>query len=178
MALRGRRINNFLKLWCLVALGGLDIWVSSTSSQWPFQPHFIKKITDTDGWILPGTLHWLILAPFLLVAVEASRCYFLENWLMKLKCPNLLKPLSTIIQKKCWSFCLSEPFSFNMRHPVPHNLFGRSSQLAKIFGIQGIPGKSIPGIVLSETVLSGDPLYLKNSFLLVSVVRAVSDHKF
>ena len=33
MALRCRRINNFLKLWCLVALGGLDIWVSSTSFQ-------------------------------------------------------------------------------------------------------------------------------------------------
>ena len=40
MALRGRRINNFVELWCLVASGGVDIWVSSTSFQksiigWP-----------------------------------------------------------------------------------------------------------------------------------------------
>ena len=25
----------------------------------------------------------------------ASGCYFFENWLMKLKCPNLMKPLHT-----------------------------------------------------------------------------------
>ena len=23
--------------------------------QWPLQPHFIKKSTDCDGWIIPGT---------------------------------------------------------------------------------------------------------------------------
>ena len=39
-ALRGRMINNVIELWCLVASGGLDIWVSSTSFQknymgWP-----------------------------------------------------------------------------------------------------------------------------------------------
>ena len=33
MALRGRRINNFTRLWCLVASGGLHICVSSTSFQ-------------------------------------------------------------------------------------------------------------------------------------------------
>ena len=43
MAPRGRRINNFFRLWCLVALGGLHICVSSTSFQkndmsWPQQP--------------------------------------------------------------------------------------------------------------------------------------------
>jgi hypothetical protein len=31
MALRGKRINNFNKFWCLVASGGLEICVSSTS---------------------------------------------------------------------------------------------------------------------------------------------------
>ena len=41
----------------------------------------------------------LISAPFLSGAVEASGCYFFENWLMKLKCPLLLKQLGTIIQK-------------------------------------------------------------------------------
>ena len=40
----------------------------------------------------------LILAPFLLEAVEASLCHFFENWLMKLKFPNLLKPLWIMIQ--------------------------------------------------------------------------------
>ena len=43
MALMGRRINIFVELWCLVASGGLDIWVSWTSFQksnisWPQQP--------------------------------------------------------------------------------------------------------------------------------------------
>ena len=43
MVLRGRRIDKFVELWCLVASGGLGIWVSSTSFQksnigWPQQP--------------------------------------------------------------------------------------------------------------------------------------------
>ena len=43
MAWRGRQINNFIELWCLGALGGLEICVSSTSFQkndigWPQQP--------------------------------------------------------------------------------------------------------------------------------------------
>ena len=43
MALRGRRVNIFLKSWCLVASGGLHFFVSSTSFQktdipWPQQP--------------------------------------------------------------------------------------------------------------------------------------------
>ena len=41
-----------------------------------------------------------ILVSFLSEAVEASLliCYFLENWLMKLKFPNLLNPIGIIIQ--------------------------------------------------------------------------------
>ena len=43
LALRGRRINSFIELWCLVASGGFGICVSSTSFQknnigWPQQP--------------------------------------------------------------------------------------------------------------------------------------------
>ena len=43
MALRGRKINNFVKLWCLVALGDVEICVPSKSFQkinigWPQQP--------------------------------------------------------------------------------------------------------------------------------------------
>ena len=59
--------------------------------------------------------------PFMLEAVEASRWYFFENCLMKLKFPHLPKPLATIIQQNCWFFYPSETFSFvhfNMIHPV------------------------------------------------------------
>ena len=43
MALRGIRINNFVKLWCLVDLGDVEICVPSKSFQkinigWPQQP--------------------------------------------------------------------------------------------------------------------------------------------
>ena len=58
---------------------------------------------------------------FLSEAVEASLCYFFENWLIKLKCPNLLKPLGTIIHQNSQFYYPSEPFSFhhfNVRHPV------------------------------------------------------------
>ena len=54
-------------------------------------------------------------------AVEASLCYFFENWLMKHKSPNLLKPLGTIIYQNYQFYYPSEPFSFhhfNVRHPV------------------------------------------------------------
>ena len=65
------------------------------------------------------------LAPFLSEAVEASRCQFFENWLMKLKCPNLLKPLDTIIHENYQPFYHSEPFRillFQMRHPVYYKI--------------------------------------------------------
>ena len=62
MALRGRRINNFVELWCLVALRDLEIWVSSTSFQksnidWPQQP-LTKKVSDISKkmhfwWSIP-----------------------------------------------------------------------------------------------------------------------------
>ena len=50
MALRGGRIENFDELWCLVASGGLEFCVSSTSFQksnmgWPQQP-LTEKVPD------------------------------------------------------------------------------------------------------------------------------------
>ena len=76
-------------------------------------------------WIIKNPIfHWYLL-PFLLEAVEASPSYFFQNWLMKLKCPNLLKPLSTIFQENYQPFCPSEPFRilrFQMRHPVSYYL--------------------------------------------------------
>ena len=61
------------------------------------------------------------LAPFLSAAVEASIFYSFKNWLMKLKCPNLLKALHTIIQENYQPFYPSKPFRitrFQMRQPV------------------------------------------------------------
>ena len=59
--------------------------------------------------------------PLLSEAVEASWCYFFENWFMTLKIYKLLKPLRTIIQQNYWSFYPSELIYFaffTMRHPV------------------------------------------------------------
>ena len=50
-----------------------------------------------------------------------SLCYFFENWLMKLKCQNLLKPLGTLTYQNSQFYYPSNPFSFHhftMRHPV------------------------------------------------------------
>ena len=207
MALRGRRINNFLELRCLVALGDLSVLVSSFTFQkskigWLQQPPTEKVLkfyhqkmfskhqnrvefnnlddsevlsgdfpglkTSTASltssassasttsflnnlyspfyqntswfWWLDHPWHqkkpimvlcWgmdhqkshfsLIFDTFLSEAVKASRCYFFVNWLMKVRCLNLLKPLGTLIQENYWSFYPSELFRilrFNMRHHV------------------------------------------------------------
>ena len=54
MALRGRRIKDFVDLWCLVASGDLDNCVPSTSFQksnigWPQQPptEMVSDISKT-----------------------------------------------------------------------------------------------------------------------------------
>ena len=52
MAPRGREIDRFVKLWCLVASRGLDICVSSTNFQkndigWPQQP-LTEKVLKFD----------------------------------------------------------------------------------------------------------------------------------
>ena len=62
MALRGRRINNFLESWCLVASGGLGIRVSSTSFQksnigWPQQPLIEKLLISVKIWIFDDTFY-------------------------------------------------------------------------------------------------------------------------
>ena len=41
-----------------------------------------------EWFIKNQNFHWYM-TPFLLEAVEASLCYFFENWWMKLKCHNL-----------------------------------------------------------------------------------------
>ena len=78
-------------------------------------------------WIIKKPIfHWYLIY-FLSEAVEASRCHFFENWLMKHKCTNLLKPLGTINQWNYWFFYPLELIYFalfNMRHPV-HPIFNK-----------------------------------------------------
>ena len=59
MALRGRRIQNFLELWWLVASRVVGIWVSSTSFQksnigWPQQPPTEIVLISVKNWIFDG----------------------------------------------------------------------------------------------------------------------------
>ena len=68
---------------------------------------------------------------FQLQRVEASQCYLFENWWIKLKFPNLLKPLGTILQQNYQFFYPSQPFSFihfNMMHPVLQSNFYPSNK--------------------------------------------------
>ena len=79
--------------------------------------------------------YWYLI-PLLSEAVEASRCYFFENWLIKFKCPNLLNTLGTMIQDNYQSLYLSGPFTlarFNMRHPVSLQFLSVCSRLVCIY---------------------------------------------
>ena len=60
----------------------LMVW-SSLAPKWPILVHFCGMDHQKSFFLL-------ILAPFLWEAVEASQCYFFENWFIKLKCPTLL----------------------------------------------------------------------------------------
>ena len=66
--------------------------------QWPEQPHFIKKITDPDSWIIPGTK-------------RTNTHPFLWNWSSKIQfftnirflfCWRLLRPADAIFLKTVW----------------------------------------------------------------------------
>ena len=89
-------------------------------ARWSLAPK--RSILVHFSWIYhQKSTFLLILAPFLSEAVEDSRCYFFEDWFMKLKIYNLLKPLGTITQQNYWSFYPSELIYFalfTMRHPV------------------------------------------------------------
>ena len=102
--------NWWMKLKCPLLLKPLATIVQQNYQSFsPSEPFRIIKY-QVEFW-----------QPFMLEAVEASRCHFFENWLMKLKFPHLLKPLATIIQQNHWFFYPSGPFSydhFNTIHPV------------------------------------------------------------
>ena len=69
--------------------------------QWPLQPHFIKNITDCDGWIIPGT-KMTITGPFLWNG--SSKIQFFTD-------------ISTISVRGCWGQLMSF-FWKPVRHPV------------------------------------------------------------
>ena len=73
------------------------------------------------GWIIKNPIFYWYLISFLLEAVEASLCYFFENWLQISKCHNLRHLQNTLNLWNYQSWYLSEPnhfVHFNMRHPV------------------------------------------------------------
>ena len=56
------------------------------------------QMTNTSPFLWNGSSNIQFFTDiFLWEAVETSRYFFFENWLMKHKSPNLLKPLGTII---------------------------------------------------------------------------------
>ena len=79
MALRDRRTNISFDLWCLVASGGLDICVSSTSFQksnigWPQQPLTERASNSNEKldfwWSIPKK--WLVLVIWVLGMIQPS----------------------------------------------------------------------------------------------------------
>ena len=88
MALRGRKINNFLELWCLVSSGGLGIWVSSASFPksnigWPQQPPTEKVLISVKICIFDDTFYKK--GPVLVILVPemiqpSGLVFFLMEW--------------------------------------------------------------------------------------------------
>ena len=70
--------------------------------------------------------------------------FFFENWFVKLKFPNLLKPPGPIIQQNCWSLYPSELIYFalfTMRHPVETSI-----KDVRLFGVILDPPSPSPKI--------------------------------
>ena len=114
-------------------------------------------------------LYWYLI-PLLLEAVEASECYFFENWLIKLNWPNLLNTLGTMIQDNYQSFYLSEPFTlarFNMRHPVEFfNYLASFTLLTRLF-IKTKGFRKFQMVILINSVWDWEPWFNANPVKLV-----------
>jgi hypothetical protein len=88
MALRGRRIENFLELWWLVASRVVGIWVSSTSFQksdicWPQQPPTEIVLISVKKWIFddPFPKKGPVLVILVPVMIQPSQSVmFLMKW--------------------------------------------------------------------------------------------------
>ena len=76
---------------------------------------------EKKNWVYNLKVSSWILATFLLEAVEARRCYFFENWLMKHKWVTLVTMQTEIYYQNSQFFYPSELFTLDhtfMRHPV------------------------------------------------------------
>ena len=95
-----RNLYSLIDLSDLCNLAGLNslysLFFQKTSWSWLFDHPCHQNDQHRSlvvDWILKNPIfHWY-LVPFLSEAVEASLCYFFENWLMKIKCPNLRNKL-------------------------------------------------------------------------------------
>ena len=87
-ALRGRRVNDFVKLWCLVASGGLKIWVSWISFQ-KVTSAVLNRTSELSRF-LNAALFWCFETRFILV----------ESW-------NIMLNFSTFPIGGCWGQVIS-----------------------------------------------------------------------
>ena len=109
--------------------------------QQPLQPHFLKKLPDLDDLIINGIKMtnnghflwngWSKIQIF--TYLWHLLCYFFENWMMKVKYPNLKIiqiPSNTILQAY---FYLSGPNYFwrlNIRYPVTEVIISKIMEQA------------------------------------------------
>ena len=120
-----------VQCWTEIEKFSVSLWVAITvytSGQKTLTGCLILKCGKVNGserlkdWYIFFELWCLVASGEVCIWVSStSQYYFFENWLMKLKCPILLKALSTIIQENYQSFYPSEPLTFarfNMRHSV------------------------------------------------------------
>ena len=119
MALRGRRTNNFIESWCLVASGGLHFCVSSISFHkiaipWPQQPRTervsdISKILDF-WWSIPqngtGIDH---LGAGDDQTIRISKKFDEMRLLRSLRPLRLLRPLRSWRLQKSWTSVFHQP---------------------------------------------------------------------
>ena len=70
--------------WCLPQKGSVDFLI-----KWGYRGHWGCR--GVKAWKITTEIEW-ILETFLLEAVDASQCYFFENWLLCLKIYNLRIP--------------------------------------------------------------------------------------
>ena len=87
-ALRGRKTNNFIELWCLVASRGNKFWVSWISFQksnigCPQQPLTEKVLKSVKNWIFDDPFHkngpvLVILVPGIIE--PSGSVHFLMKW--------------------------------------------------------------------------------------------------
>ena len=141
-ALRGRKINNFVELWCLVASGGYKFWVSWISFQksnigCPQQPLTEKVLKSVNilmfwnkiyfGRIMKYQVEFQCLNSLRLLRPADVTFLKTDSWNSKF-ITSWSHYLGTIIQQNYWSFYPSELIYlifFTMRHPVIYKILFR-----------------------------------------------------